>query len=69
MTTLLAIDTEKNRVRRYESRRVGGRPHATEEVRIVRPQCHTLDAQLNDLLAGRPIEFVEDVPDLEPEAA
>lgn len=69
MTALLCIDTAKNRVRRYEARRIGGRPLITEDVRIVRPQCHTLDQQLNDLLAGHSIEFVEDVPDLEPPAA
>lgn len=63
VTPLLCIDTAKNRVRKYEARRSGARVHLKEEVYIVRPQCHTLEQQLNALLAGRPLEYAEAPPE------
>jgi hypothetical protein len=65
VTTLLCIDTELNRVRRYHARRASGRPLLTDECSIVRPQCDTLAEQLESLRAGRPMEYVQ----VEPTAA
>lgn len=63
MTALLLIDTQMNRVRRYAPRRLGGRPHMTDEVHIVQPQCWTLVEQLNALREGRPLQYVDFSPE------
>lgn len=66
MTALLHINTQTNVVRRYEPRRVGARPHVTDEVVIIRPQCDTLAEQLNALREGRAQQYITEAP---PEAA
>ena len=54
---LLCIDTQKNRVRRYDWRRLGGVIRCTDELQIVRPQVDGLGQLLNALLAGHDINY------------
>lgn len=69
MTALLAIDCATKRVRRYETRRVGGRPRMTDEVALLSQVDPDFDVelckrQLEEFRATRDLPFPHDhLPD------